>query len=65
MVEITSRNEGFRRCGIAHTVNPCQWPDAQFSADQLERLLNEPMLIVKALADLPVAESTTVEASKK
>ncbi len=51
MIRIVSRQEGFRRCGIAHSVAPTDYPDEQFTADELERLLDEPMLVVVALAD--------------
>ena len=55
MIRIIARNDGFRRCGVAHSVNPTDWPDERFSADELDILLNEPMLMVEAVAD-PVAE---------
>jgi hypothetical protein len=52
MIRIIARNDGFRRCGVAHSVNPTDWLDERFSADELEILLNEPMLMVEAVADL-------------
>jgi hypothetical protein len=57
MIRIISRNDGFRRCGVAHSVNPTDWPDDRFSVDELEILLNEPMLMVKAIADPVVIEA--------
>lgn len=46
-IVIRSRREGFRRCGIAHSVAPTTYPDNQFGASQLDALRSEPMLIVE------------------
>lgn len=46
MIRITSRKDGFRRCGIAHTKEPVEYPDDRFSEEGLEILKAEPMLIV-------------------
>lgn len=48
-IVITSRTEGFRRCGVAHSIAPVEHPDERFTADELERLLFEPMLSVEVL----------------
>ena len=65
-LEITSRREGFRRAGRAWSAAPTTVDADAFSAEQLEQLRAEPMLIVveardgsrddrirAALADLP------------
>ncbi|MDR3631718.1 MAG: HI1506-related protein [Desulfocapsaceae bacterium] len=44
MITITSRQAGFRRCGIAHPVRPVDYPDDRFSAEELKVLQAEPML---------------------
>lgn len=49
MIVIRSRTEGFRRCGVAHSIAPTQHPDDRFTDDELERLLKEPMLTVEVL----------------
>ena len=49
-IRITSRKEGFRRCGIAHSEKPVVYPDDRFSAEELEMLEAEPMLIVERIA---------------
>lgn len=46
MITITSKKDGFRRCGIAHSAAPVEYPDDRFSPDELAALQNEPMLVV-------------------
>ncbi|WP_168189613.1 HI1506-related protein [Limnobaculum zhutongyuii] len=46
VIQITSKREGFRRCGIAHSETTTSYPLDRFTKDELERLQNEPMLIV-------------------
>jgi Mu-like prophage FluMu N-terminal domain len=47
MIKIISKKDGFRRCGVAHTEAPTEYPDDAFSDDQLEILMGEPMLVVE------------------
>lgn len=56
MIRIRSLKDGFRRCGIAHSAQPVEYPDEQFTADELEQLLTEPMLSVLVLPN-PKGES--------
>jgi len=49
MIFIQSKNEGFRRAGVAHTKKGKEFPDDFFTFDQLELLKNEPMLEVSCL----------------
>lgn len=49
MLLITSKIEGFRRCGVAHSVAPTEWNDDYFSDEQIARLKAEPMLTVEQL----------------
>ncbi|HBD18676.1 MAG TPA: hypothetical protein DC063_00245 [Arenimonas sp.] len=46
MITITSQKEGFRRCGVAHSVSPKQYADNRFSKAELAVLKAEPMLKV-------------------
>lgn len=50
---ITSRRDGFRRCGVAHRAAPVTWPDARFTAAELATLRTEPMLTVTTATDVP------------
>ena len=52
MIEITSKREGFRRAGIAHSVAPRQYPDAAFTEEQLQQLRAEPMLKVSVVKEV-------------
>lgn len=52
MIEITSKQEGFRRCGAAHGVKAKQYPDDAFNEEQLEQLQAEPMLSVRILEEV-------------
>ena len=47
MIRITAKQDGFRRAGMAHAKTPTEYPDNNFSKDQLAALEAEPMLIVE------------------
>ncbi len=47
MIIITSKKDGFRRCGVAHPAEPTDFPDGTFTPEQIEILRNEPMLVVQ------------------
>jgi len=51
MIRIISKKDGFRRCGVAHPEKPTDYKDGFFSKEDLERLKNEPMLIIQKLPD--------------
>lgn len=51
MIQITSKQAGFRRCGIAHPAVVTEYPDATFTSAQLEALKNEPMLVVQVVEE--------------
>ena len=51
LIRITSKKEGFRRCGIAHSEKPTIYPDDRFSAEELKILEAEPMLIVERIPE--------------
>ena len=58
MIVITSKREGFRRCGVAHAAGPTQWPDDRWTGAELAALMAEPMLTVAQAADDPPADAT-------
>lgn len=60
MIQITSKQEGFRRCGVAFSCEATEFPDKAFSKEQLEILQNEPMLTV-----IPVASDEKKDAKKE
>jgi len=47
MFEITSKREGFRRAGVAHSVAPTSYPDDAFTKEQWATLRAEENLTVK------------------
>lgn len=55
MIVITSKREGFRRCGVAHAARPVEWPDGRWDGDELAALLAEPMLTVELVEDPELA----------
>ena len=53
MIRITSKKDGFRRCGIAHPATPTEHPDGRFTEKELKILQAEPMLVVQVDAAQP------------
>ena len=53
MIRIRSKRDGFRRCGIAHSETPVDYPDDKFTKKELAILKAEPMLFVEELPDPP------------
>ena len=51
MIRITSKKDGFRRCGITHPASPVEYPDDQFSKEELKVLKAEPILIVEEVKE--------------
>lgn len=49
MIRIKSKQEGFRRCGVAHSKNAVEYADDRFSEDELAILQGESMLVVEVL----------------
>lgn len=45
-ITITSKSDGFRRCGVAHRDVPVTWPDGSFTDEQIAILRDEPALVV-------------------
>lgn len=46
MLIITSKKEGFRRCGVAHPATPTEYEDGAFTPEQIKIMRDEPMLVV-------------------
>ncbi|MDW7643447.1 MAG: HI1506-related protein [Desulfuromonadales bacterium] len=51
MIRITSKYPGFRRCGIAHSKEPTDYPADRFSKKELAALKAEPMLVVEEVEE--------------
>ena len=49
MIKITSKKEGFRRCGIAHSAKGKFYGDDRFTAAELKILKADTTLIVEAV----------------
>ncbi|WP_027714903.1 HI1506-related protein [Desulfuromonas sp. TF] len=49
LIRITAKKDGFRRCGIAHSKAPTDYPADKFTRDQLRGLKAEPMLTVEEI----------------
>lgn len=70
MIRITSKREGFRRAGIAHSKEPTEYADDHFSKAELKILQAEKMLIVEtgevkktAVKQLNVGETVALVAN--
>ncbi|WP_142627826.1 HI1506-related protein [Rhizobium sp. P007] len=49
LVRVTSRRDGFRRGGIAHSTKPVDYRPGELSPEQLEAILAEPLLTVEVV----------------
>lgn len=70
MIKITSKRDGFRRCGIPHPKGPTEYHDERFSKKELKILKDEPMLSVEHIDDkkiikTPPLKDMTVAALKE
>ena len=48
-IKITSKKDGFRRCGIAHPKEATEYPDDRFTKEELTVLDAEKMLVVEII----------------
>lgn len=63
MIRITSKVDGFRRGGLAHSRKATDYPDGYFSDAQLAQLEAEPNLVVQQLPDgTPAHDDGTYDA---
>ncbi len=65
-IRITSKENGFRRAGIAHSSKATEYADDFFSKEQLEALIAEKMLVVEVLKkektqDQPESQNSSEE----
>lgn len=51
MIRITSKKDGFRRCGIVHSKTPVDYPADRFSEKEIAAVKADPMLIVMDVPD--------------
>jgi len=63
MLIITSKKDGFRRCGIAHPARPAEYPDTAFTGVELAQLRAEPMLVINHVVDAHQMETPESEMS--
>ncbi|ECI4313406.1 hypothetical protein DPA88_23700 [Salmonella enterica subsp. salamae] len=64
MIYITSKRDGFWRCGISHRETTTAYPDDRFTPDELARLEAEPMLIVSRDAPGDAGAGEQIQALK-
>ena len=62
MIKIISKKEGFRRCGVAHSETPKEYPDDRFAAEEIAVMEADPMLIV---VEVPGRDTTDDPGKKK
>jgi hypothetical protein len=60
-IKIKSKKPGFRRCGIAHTVEAKEYPDGKFTPAELAALKAEPMLVVEEIKKVDYDEMPNKE----
>ena len=64
MIKITSKKDGFRRCGVAHPKGPTEYKDDRFDKNELAVLKAEPMLVVMSGDDEGKAKAKTTKGEK-
>ncbi|EAA2983381.1 hypothetical protein DNY73_17770 [Salmonella enterica subsp. diarizonae] len=57
MIYITSKREGFARCGVRFSETTASYPDDRFTPEQLADLESEPMLIVSRDAGMTAGQA--------
>lgn len=65
MIRITSKQNGFIRCGVVHPWGTMNYPDGTFSENELEVLKREPKLKVEIIEDDPPDNGGSEKKSKK
>ena len=53
MIKIQAKRGGFRRCGVAHSLEPVEYADDHFSPEELAILKAEPSLVVTVTDGTP------------
>lgn len=57
MIRISAKKDGFRRCGVAHSVQPTEFPDDRFTKKELEELKKEPLLVIEVIEEKKKTEN--------
>lgn len=57
MIFITSKREGFARCGVRFSETTTSYPDDRFTPEQLADLESEPMLVVSRDAGVTAGQA--------
>jgi hypothetical protein len=65
MIQISAKQEGFRRCGMAHPSQPTEYPAGHFTEEQIEILKDEPMLTVVEIEEAPKPNANEAIAKAK
>lgn len=65
MIQVTSKKEGFRRCGVSHPARPTDHPAGSFTEEQVEILKAEPMLTVVEIEEAPKLSANEAIAKAK
>ena len=60
VMRVSSRRDGFRRCGRAWSVVPTAVAESEFDAEAWALLRSEPMLVVSEADDAPEADLQAV-----
>jgi len=65
MIQIKSKYDGFRRCGVAHTKAGQEFPDDFFTAEQIKQMENDPMITVIRTIEPEITEPEPEKTGKK
>lgn len=65
MIRITSKKDGFRRCGIAHSKKSIEYQNDKFSMAELKILKAEPMLVVEVVEEKQKEKTTKAPTAKE
>jgi len=58
MIRITSKVDGYRRCGVLHPARPTEYEDGRFTEEELAVLQADPLLTVEVEPSGPPAGNT-------
>jgi len=51
MIRIRSRQDGFRRAGVAHPSKQTEYPDDFFTSEQIDAIMADDMLVAEIIPD--------------
>jgi hypothetical protein len=64
MIRIKSSQDGFRRCGIAHSAEVTEHEDNAFTEEQMEILKAEPVLLVEVVEVVEEEKNKSTKTAK-